>query len=158
MGVLELLSPEIVKVPIESQTKREIIGELIQVLQDAGRLTDVEQVRDAVLTREDMGSTGLEMGIAVPHAKTDAVEELTMSLGIAPSGVDFQSIDGQPSHLFFLLLAPPISRVPTLSCWPRSPGLSDLKVSASWSSVLPQQKRSSVCSRKSDPGKGRMTT
>jgi len=107
MGVLELLSPEIVKIPITSQTKREIIGELIQVLEDAGKLTDVEQARDAVLTREDMGSTGLEMGIAVPHAKTDAVEDLTMSLGIAPSGVDFQAMDGQPSHLFFLILAPP---------------------------------------------------
>ena len=91
MGVLELLSPEIVKIPMKSQTKREIIGELIQVLEDAGKLTDVEQARDAVLTREDMGSTGLEMGIAVPHAKTDAVKDLTMSLGIAPSGVEFQA-------------------------------------------------------------------
>lgn len=107
MGLLELLTPEMVKIPIVSQTKREIIGELIQILEDAGTLTDVETARDAVLTREDMGSTGLEMGIAVPHAKTDAVGELTMALGIAPSGVDFQSIDGRPSHLFFLILAPP---------------------------------------------------
>lgn len=107
MGLLELLSPEIVKVPIASQTKQEIIGELIQVLEDAGKLTDVEKAHDAVLAREDMGSTGLEMGIAVPHAKTDAVKELTMSLGIASAGVDFESIDGQPSHLFFLILAPP---------------------------------------------------
>lgn len=107
MGLLELLNPEIVKVPIVSQTKREIIGELIQVLADAGQLTDVEKARDAVLTREDMGSTGLEMGIAVPHAKTDAVDEMTMSLGIASSGVDFGSIDGEPSYLFFLILAPP---------------------------------------------------
>ena len=54
-----------------------------------------------------MASTGLEEGIAVPHAKTDAVKTLTIAIGISPEGVDFNSLDGKPSKLFFLMLAPP---------------------------------------------------
>jgi mannitol/fructose-specific phosphotransferase system IIA component (Ntr-type) len=59
------------------------------------------------MKRESLGSTGLEQGIAVPHAKTQAVNALTVALGISPKGIEFQAIDGNPSKLFFLLLAPP---------------------------------------------------
>ena len=107
MGLLDLLSPEIVKIPIEAQTKSEIIRELIELLGAAGKIDDVPKAYDAVMAREAMGSTGLEMGIAVPHAKTDAVDTLTMSIGLSPVGVDFEAIDDQPSKLFFLILAPP---------------------------------------------------
>jgi mannitol/fructose-specific phosphotransferase system IIA component (Ntr-type) len=80
---------------------------LAELLRDAGKIADVETVYDALMARESLGSTGLEQGIAVPHAKTTAVDALTVALGIAPKGVDFQAIDGNPSKLFFLLLAPP---------------------------------------------------
>ena len=79
---------------------------MIFILKDAGKINDYDKVYDAIITRESRGSTGLEKGIAVPHAKTDAVEGITLSLGISPVGVDFDAIDGKPSHLFFLLLAP----------------------------------------------------
>ena len=107
MALLDLLSPEVVKVPLQSRTKQEIIRELVELLRDAGRITEVQPVYDAIIARESMGSTGLESGIAVPHAKTRAVRKLTMALGVSPEGVDFQAIDGKPSKLFFLLLAPP---------------------------------------------------
>ena len=107
MALADLIRPEVVKVPLAGKTKNEVIRELVQLLLDAGRITELESVYDALLTREALGSTGLEQGIAVPHAKTRAVRRLTAAIGISPQGVDFQSADGEPSKLFFLLLAPP---------------------------------------------------
>ncbi len=107
MALADLIRPEVVKVPLAGKTKNEVIRELVQVLLDAGRINELESVYDALLTREALGSTGLEKGVAVPHAKTRAVRQLTAAIGIAPQGVDFQSADGEPSKLFFLLLAPP---------------------------------------------------
>lgn len=107
MALVELIRPEVIKVPLVSTTKPEVIRELVEVLRDAGKISDVEQVYDALMKRESLGSTGLEQGIAVPHAKTPAVNSLTVALGTSPKGIDFQAIDGEPSKLFFLLLAPP---------------------------------------------------
>ena len=107
MSISDLIQPEVVKVPIRSEAKSDVIAELLDVLIDAGRLSDRERALDALLERESQGSTGLESGIAVPHAKTDAVDRLTLGIGIAPQGVDFQSADGEPSRIFFLMLAPP---------------------------------------------------
>lgn len=107
MALLDLISAEVVKVPLISQTKPGVMKELIQVLKDAKKISEIEKAYDSILTREDLGSTGLELGIAVPHAKTDVVQTLTMAIGISPDGIDFDAIDGNPSHLFFLMLAPP---------------------------------------------------
>ena len=107
MALVDLISREVVKVPLVSTTKPGVIREMVECLRDAGRISDVEAVYDALMKRESMGSTGLEQGIAVPHAKTPAVNALTVALGISPKGIDFQAIDGNPSKLFFLLLAPP---------------------------------------------------
>ena len=107
MALVDLISPEVVKVPLAGKTKSEVLRELVQLLLDAGRIGELESVVDALLNREALGSTGLELGVAVPHAKTKAVRQLTAAIGIAPQGIDFQSADGEPSRLFFLLLAPP---------------------------------------------------
>jgi fructose-specific phosphotransferase system IIA component len=107
MALVDLIRPEVIKVPLVSTTKPEVIRELAELLRDAGKISDMEQVYDALMKRESLGSTGLEQGIAVPHAKTTAVNSLTVALGISPKGIDFQAIDGDPSKLFFLLLAPP---------------------------------------------------
>ena len=107
MALIDLISPEVVKIPLTGSSKAEIIRELLSLLEAAGKVADSESAYDALLAREAMGSTGLENGIAVPHAKTDAVKDLTIAIGIVPEGVDFESIDGKPSSLFFLMLAPP---------------------------------------------------
>jgi fructose-specific phosphotransferase system IIA component len=107
MALADLIRPEVVKVPLVGKTKNEVLRELVQLLLDAGRIGELESVYDALAAREAMGSTGLEQGVAVPHAKTRAVRRLTAAIGISPQGVDFQSADGQPSTMFFLLLAPP---------------------------------------------------
>jgi fructose-specific phosphotransferase system IIA component len=107
MALVDLISPEIVKVPLSADNKPAVIRELVQILKDAGKIEDIDVVLEAIHKREDMGSTGLERGIAVPHAKTDSISNLTISIGISSQGIDFNSMDGQPSQLFFLMLAPP---------------------------------------------------
>jgi PTS system fructose-specific IIC component/PTS system nitrogen regulatory IIA component len=107
MAVIELMSEEIVKKPLTARDKPDVLRELVQILKDAGRIDDFDSVLRALQVREDQMSTGLEGGIAVPHAKSDAVDTLKMAVGIAPDGIDFNSLDGAPTKLFFLLVAPP---------------------------------------------------
>lgn len=107
MAIVDLIAPNVVRVPLKSKTKTEVIRELVDVLDKAGKISDAESVYRAVIARENMGSTGLEKGIAVPHAKTEKIKSLTLAIGISPEGVEFDSLDGQPSKLFFLLLAQP---------------------------------------------------
>ncbi|MCD6121142.1 MAG: PTS sugar transporter subunit IIA [Spirochaetales bacterium] len=107
MELVELINENIVKIPLAGNSKDDILKELITVLKDAGYIDDVEETYRDVRKREDKGSTGLENGIAIPHAKTSTVKDMTLALGIKPSGVDFESLDGKPSKVFFLLLAPP---------------------------------------------------
>lgn len=107
MALIDQIREEVVKVPLEATNKPEVISELVQVLVDAGELTDSDSAYRALLAREEKGSTGLEKGIAVPHAKSAAVNKLTIAIGIAPNGVDFDAQDGKPSELVFLLLAAP---------------------------------------------------
>jgi mannitol/fructose-specific phosphotransferase system IIA component (Ntr-type) len=107
MALLELIEENIIKVPLEANDKSGIIRELVTILKDAGKIDDVDSIVGAVEAREALCSTGLDRGIAVPHAKTIAVDKLTIAIGIAPAGVDYEALDGEPSKIFFLLLAPP---------------------------------------------------
>jgi len=107
MNLLDILSKDVVAAPLESQDKNGAIRELITLLKKSGRITDEDNVYDAIMTREDKGSTGLEKGIAVPHAKTEATDNITAAIGISPDGIEFGSIDGAPSKLIFLVIAPP---------------------------------------------------
>ena len=107
MALIELVAENIVKIPLESTDKPDVLRELVQILKDAGEIDDFDGVLKAVQDREDKQSTGLEDGIAVPHCKTEAVSSLKLAIGIAPQGIEFDSVDGQPSKLFFLLVASP---------------------------------------------------
>ena len=107
MALIDLVVEKIVKVPLESQDKPDILRELVQILKDAGEIDDFDAVLKAVQEREDKQSTGLEKSIAVPHAKSVSVPRLKLAIGIAPEGIDFDSLDGEPSKLFFLLVAAP---------------------------------------------------
>ena len=107
MTLIDTITEDVIKVPLERTAKTEVIRELLDVLVAAGKVSTPERALNALLERESKGSTGLEAGIAVPHAKTDAVDSLAIAIGIASDGVDFQALDGQPSKLFFMLLAPP---------------------------------------------------
>ncbi|HPE35813.1 MAG TPA: PTS sugar transporter subunit IIA [Spirochaetales bacterium] len=107
MALIELLNERAIKVPLMARDKNGVIRELVDVLAAAYGLDNAENVFLSVLDREAQGSTGLSDGIAVPHGKTDAVPNILLAVGTAPDGVQFDAIDGQPSRLFFLMVAPP---------------------------------------------------
>jgi len=107
MALIDLVEEKIVKVPLESKDKPDVLRELVRILKDAGEIDDFDSVLKAVQDREDKQSTGLEQGIAVPHCKSSAVSSLKLAIGIAPGGIDFDSMDRQPTNLFFLLVASP---------------------------------------------------
>ena len=114
MALFELIEKNVVKIPLKSQNKKDVMKELVKILKKSGKIRDSKTALTAVLKREDLASTGLGEGIAVPHAKTSAVSTLTMALGISPKGIDFDSLDDQPAHLFFMILAPPEQTGPHL--------------------------------------------
>ena len=107
MGFLELLNKDMIKVPLENTAKNDVLEELLGLIDKNGGINDRAQALEDLRKRELLGSTGLEKGIAVPHAKTPAVDRMVMAVGIAPKGIDFDALDGQPSNLFFMILAPP---------------------------------------------------
>ncbi|MHC4322797.1 MAG: PTS sugar transporter subunit IIA [Planctomycetota bacterium] len=107
MALIDMVVEKIVKIPLESKDKPDVLRELVRILKDADEIDDFDTVLKAVQEREDKQSTGLEKSIAVPHAKTTAVSSLKLAIGIAPQGIDFDSLDGEPSKLFFLLVAAP---------------------------------------------------
>ncbi len=107
MALVDLISEEVVKVPLTSDNKPAVLQELVQILVDANKIDDFNAAFAAIQEREDKQSTGLEMGIAVPHGKTPAVKNLVVAIGISKDGIDFNSMDGKPSQLFFMLIAPP---------------------------------------------------
>jgi fructose-specific phosphotransferase system IIA component len=102
-----MIVEKVIKTPLVSKDKPDVLRELVQILKDAGEIDDFDTALKDVQIREDKMSTGLEKGIAVPHAKSEAVSNLKLAIGIAPEGIDFDSMDKEPSKLFFLLLAPP---------------------------------------------------
>ena len=106
MILSQMLQPSCVKVPLASNEKRAVITELVNVL-DAGKvLLNKDAALQAVLTREQVRSTGIGSGIAIPHGKCTAVKELVVALGIAPQPIDFDSVDGKPVSIVILLLSP----------------------------------------------------
>ncbi|HAK44766.1 MAG TPA: hypothetical protein DCO79_02440 [Spirochaeta sp.] len=107
MGFLELLNKNLIKVPLENTSKNDVLEELVNMIAAEGKLNNKDLALQDVLNREILGSTGLERGIAVPHAKTAAVDDMVMAVGIAPKGIDFEALDGEPSSLFFMILASP---------------------------------------------------
>lgn len=101
----DILTLDCVNIDLKGTTKSEIIDEMIDILNDAGKLNDREEYKKEILKRESQGSTGMEEGIAIPHAKTNAVKTSTVAIGISKKGVDYESLDGEPSRLFFMIAA-----------------------------------------------------
>lgn len=102
----DLLTPERVKVPLESHTKDEVLRELVQLAMPAADSVALERMVTAVLEREKLLSTGIGSGIAIPHGRTGEVDSLILAAGVAPVPIDFEALDGRPVSLFFLLLGP----------------------------------------------------
>ena len=107
MNLLDILSPECIKAPLAATEKRGIIDELVDLLAAASKVTDPAAVKESVWLREQARSTGIGMGLAIPHGKSPGVASLAMAIGKPAQPVDFQAIDGRPVKLVILLASPP---------------------------------------------------
>ena len=94
---------------VDATTKEGVIREMAQSLVDSGRISanDMDGIVKAIMKREELGSTGIGRGVAVPHTKHPSVSRLVGTVAVSPEGIDFDSLDGEPVHLFFLLVSPP---------------------------------------------------
>lgn len=106
MRITELLTLDTIAMDVEATNKNGVIDELVNQLNQAGKLNDVEAYKEAIHQREGQSTTGIGEGIAIPHAKVSAVETPAIAFGKSKAGIDYQSLDMQPAHLFFMIAAP----------------------------------------------------
>ena len=106
MKITDLLSKDAIKLNGIANSKQDAINKLVDLMAKNGNLTDKEKYKQVVLKREEEGSTGIGEGIAIPHGKTDAVSKPGLSAMVINDGVEFDSLDGQPAKLLFLIAAP----------------------------------------------------
>jgi PTS system nitrogen regulatory IIA component len=106
MKITDILDEASVIQDLSSTSKKGILEELSNVLVERGKLPDRDKVVEVLLEREKLGSTGIGDGIAIPHGKMKGIKGLVTSFGRSIKGVNFESIDNKPTHLFFLLVAP----------------------------------------------------
>src|SRR5690554_1603367 len=104
--VKKVLSKDCISIDLKSNTKNEVIKELIYILHKNGKISDPDAALQAVMERENSLSTGLQNGIALPHGKTDSVEKLVVSVGIHRKGIEFQSLDGRSARIFICAVSP----------------------------------------------------
>lgn len=119
MLLTDLLTPERIKIPLQSGTKEEVLRELVQVLTRSNGVDEPEEVLRAVREREAVLSTGIGNGVAIPHGKSAMVPELVMAAGRTASPVEFDSLDGQPVQLLFMLVGPETAAGPHIKALSR---------------------------------------
>lgn len=106
MELQKLLTSQNVIFDLISTTKRDVISELIQVLGNEGMVSDVEKFTKVVMAREEITSTGIGMGIAIPHGKSNFVNQPAVVFGKSLKGIEYDSLDNEPAKLFFLIAVP----------------------------------------------------
>jgi len=106
MSITELLSVNLIKLELNSKTKEDVIKEMVTILDENGKLLDVDKYLQAVLDREKEFSTGIGMGIAIPHGKSSGVKQPALVFGRSTAGIDYQSMDEELAHIFFLIAVP----------------------------------------------------
>ena len=109
MNFADFICKKAVRPEIEATDKEGVIREVAQALVDAGEIAadQFDGIVEAILKREELGSTGIGRGVAVPHTKHPTVEKLCGAVAVSEAGVEFASLDGDPVHLIFLLISPP---------------------------------------------------
>ena len=107
MNLLDIVTPDCIAVPLAATDKRGIIEELVDLLAKGGKVTDAAALKEAVWSRELTRSTGIGLGLAIPHGKCAGVANLAMAIGKPSAPIDFGAIDNKPVRLFVLLASPP---------------------------------------------------
>ena len=106
MQILDFLSADAVKMSLDSKNKKDVIKELVEVLFKSGKVKDKKKMIQTLMEREELGSTGIGQGIAIPHGKSDTVSDLAAAFALSADGIRFDSLDGESVNIFFLLVAP----------------------------------------------------
>jgi PTS system nitrogen regulatory IIA component len=119
MKIVEFLNEKAVTANLKSTSKEAVLRELVDILSKAEGIKGKEDLLKILMSRESLGSTGIGQGVGIPHAKTNSVKKLVAALGISAQGVQFDALDGEPVHIFFLLVAPEDSAGPHLKALAR---------------------------------------
>jgi len=106
MYIHKILTPELIIYPLEARTRDEVITALVERLYEEKLITNPDAARQAVIDRENLMTTGVGKGVALPHGKSADITEVLVSAGVAVEGIDFQAVDAQPVQIFVLLLTP----------------------------------------------------
>ena len=116
MKLSDLLDESVISLDLESEDKEELFAEMVEILWRAGRLEDREGALEAIASREDMATTGIGDGLAVPHGKAASIGALTAALGISKEGIEYDATDGEPVHIVFMVLAEANNPGPHVEC------------------------------------------
>lgn len=121
MKIMDFLSRKAITTDVKAVKKEEVVKELVDLLVNMGEIEKRHRNKliDSLMARESLGSTAIGQGIAIPHAKSDCVDKLVAAFGLSKKGVDFDSLDGEPVYIFFLLVAPQDSAGPHLKALAR---------------------------------------
>jgi PTS system nitrogen regulatory IIA component len=121
MKVMDFLPKKAISADLKGSDKQEILSELLDLLISAGEIDKKykNKLMEVLLAREALGSTAIGQGIGIPHGKSENVSKLVAAFGLSRSGVNFDSLDGEPVYLFFLLIAPQDSAGPHLKALAR---------------------------------------
>ncbi len=107
MNLIDILSIECVRSPLDATDKQEVINELVDTLASSGQVSDSESLKNAVWSREQTRTTGIGHGLAIPHGKCSSMKNLAIAIGKPAQPIDFEAIDSQPVQLIVLLASPP---------------------------------------------------
>ena len=121
MKILNILDKRSILPDLASRTKEGVLQEMVHSLAQVQKQIHEDRLMEILVERESLGSTAIGEGVALPHGKTNEVNKILTSFGRSLSGMDFQSLDGKPTHLFFLLVLPKIRPGCISKPWPRSP-------------------------------------
>ena len=109
MKFADFICPDTISAELQAEDKERVVDEMTQLLLNAGQIAEnqYKKIVKAVLKREELGSTAMGQGVAIPHAKHPGVSQTIGTVAVSHAGVDFSSLDGERVHVFFLLLSPP---------------------------------------------------
>jgi len=119
MKIMDFLNPKAINVDLKAKDKKGAIKELVDLLAGSGDIKNKEELVRILMDRETLGSTGIGQGIGIPHGKSPRVKKLVSAFGVSKKGIEYDSLDGEPVYIFFLLVAPEESAGPHLKALAR---------------------------------------
>lgn len=104
--IKDYMSEDLIDLNLKSKTKQEVLNELSKLMSKSVNIQDKDTIKRALMEREELGSTGIGKGIAIPHAKTNTASKLTIAFGISENKIEFDSLDGEGVNIFFVFASP----------------------------------------------------